>query len=129
MTTPTVPPTSEPVEVPPSSYYAIELDPLAPPAGTGLEGWGGQMAEAVTVCLNGQTVSAIYWGEYQAAVTANTVGACPEAAPTPTVAVAPQVAAPRSLPVTGTSELVQIGVAGSLLLIGASLLRLTRRTA
>lgn len=100
----------------------IELDPLAAPCGTGLEGWGGPLPQPVTVCRDGETVQVIYVGELQQATIADQLGPCPTAAPaTSTVGV------PQALPVTGTSEVVQASVAGSLVIAGIALLRLARR--
>lgn len=115
MTPPTVPPVTCP----------IELDPLAPPCGSGLEGWGGPMPAPVVICRDGQTVEAIYWGEYEAASAGrdgNSLGACAQPVPAGEVPVAP----PESLPVTGAAEVVQVGLASALLLAGVALVRFAR---
>lgn len=110
MTTPTVPPVT----------CQIEIDPLAPPCGTGLEGWGGELPEPVLICLNGETVNAAYWGQVQQATTAGQIGPC---------AAIPTVVAPGPvLPVTGTSENVA-GIGSVLLLTGCVLVRLASRLA
>ncbi len=112
MTTPTVPP------------FDIELDPMAPPAGTGLEGWGGPLPEPVIVCLNGETVWANDQGTYQQAVAFGALGACP-AVPFAPVATVVQ---PAGLPATGAAEVAQVSIVGALLLLfGVGFARVAHR--
>lgn len=122
MTTPTAPDppaTTQPITCP------IELDPMAAPCGTGLEGWG-VISEPLAICLNGVTTSTTDWFEYQQAVVSGTTGACPAAVdPQPVV----PVPAPAGLPVTGAEHVVMGGVAGALLAVGVVLTRLSRRFA
>lgn len=106
----------------PEPICPIELDPLAAPCGTGLEGWGGPLPEPVAVCRDGVTVQVTYVGELQEATVADQVGPCPTATP-----VASTASMPQALPVTGTSEVVQASIAGALLLAGVALLRVARR--
>jgi hypothetical protein len=114
MTTPTVPPVTCP----------IEIDPLAAPCGTGMEGWGGTLAEPVVVCLNGETITATDQGTYQQAVAFGALGACPDAPAAPVATVVQ----PAGLPATGAAEVVRVSIVGALLLLfGVGFARVAHR--
>jgi hypothetical protein len=115
MTTPTVPPVTCP----------IELDPLAAPCGTGLEGWG-VITEPLAICTDGQTIHTTDWYEYQEAAVQGRVGACPAEVPAPVEPV-PVVAPPAALPSTGAEHVALGGVASLLLLLGVGFVRFAHR--